>query len=357
MQELRARIAFVGDRVRREMAGQPAIAYEEFLAARNKAAPWTRAECWLEGYAMAQYRQAMADMLGPNRVRGYVRLAWAAACSPRLTVQRIGRVLRKRRRGSPVAVQPSPPTPLPEGEGSMSLPWPKKYDLFGIQTSATNYEEAAGLVLQAARQDQPAIVSLHAVHAIITACGDPARWALNLLYRAGLRERVYGPELMLRICRRAAAEAAPIYLYGSSPEVIDALTKKLPAKYPGLVIAGAESPPFRSLSPAEEDEMIGRINASGAKILFVGLGYPKQDYFAYKHRDRIRAVQVCVGAAFDFHAGTKKMAPPWMQRNGLEWLFRLCQEPRRLWHRYLVTNTVFATKLGLAMVRRSMKAI
>jgi exopolysaccharide biosynthesis WecB/TagA/CpsF family protein len=211
---------------------------------------------------------------------------------------------------------------------------------------------------------------LHAVHAIVTASRDPAlraavntfqivatdgqpvRWALNLLHGAGLRERVYGPELMLRICARAAAEGVPIYLYGSSPQVIESLKRTLPSKYPGLQIAGAESPPFRALSPEEEDETIGRINASGAGIFFVGLGYPKQDYFAYRFRDRIKAVQVCVGAAFDFHAGVKKMAPAWMQQSGLEWLFRLSQEPRRLWRRYLITNTVFVMKLLAAMTHR-----
>ncbi len=190
---------------------------------------------------------------------------------------------------------------------------------------------------------------------IVATDGQPVRWALNLLHKTQLRQRVYGPELMLRLCRRAAAEEVPIYLYGSAPEVIEALTANLRNKFSGLRIAGAEAPPFRPLSPEEEDETIRRINASGAKILFVGLGYPKQDYFAHRHRGRIRAVQVCVGAAFDFHAGTKRMAPRWMQRHGLEWVFRLCQEPRRLWYRYLVTNTVFLTKLSAALIRYKLR--
>ncbi|HEV3136869.1 MAG TPA: WecB/TagA/CpsF family glycosyltransferase, partial [Pirellulales bacterium] len=121
---------------------------------------------------------------------------------------------------------------------------------------------------------------------------------------------------------------------------------------PALTIAGAESPPFRSLSPEEDAAMIDRVNASGAGLFFIGLGCPKQDYFAADHADRIRAVQLCVGAAFDFHAGTKATAPEWMQRRGLEWLFRLYQEPRRLWKRYLVTNSIFVRKLAAQFIRQ-----
>jgi N-acetylglucosaminyldiphosphoundecaprenol N-acetyl-beta-D-mannosaminyltransferase len=117
-------------------------------------------------------------------------------------------------------------------------------------------------------------------------------------------------------------------------------------KFPRLRIAGAEAPPFRRLTPEEDEAMVQRINASGAGLVFIGLGCPKQDHFAADHMDHIQAVQVCVGAAFDFHAGNKRTAPAWMQRRGLEWLFRLFQEPRRLWKRYLVTNTLFLVKLA-----------
>jgi exopolysaccharide biosynthesis WecB/TagA/CpsF family protein len=175
--------------------------------------------------------------------------------------------------------------------------------------------------------------------------GQPVRWALNLLHKTGLRDRVYGPELMLRLTARAAEQGLPVYFHGSSPEVIDKLQANLSERFPTLRIAGAESPPFRELSPAEEDDMVRRINDSGAAIVFIGLGCPKQDRFAYQYRDRIRAVQVCVGAAFDFHAGTKRMAPPLMQRYGLEWLYRLASEPTRLWRRYLVTNSIFLARL------------
>ena len=251
------------------------------------------------------------------------------------------------------------------------LTWPPKHDVFGVQVSAVTYDEAVDVILAAAQRRVPAQVTLHAVHALITASNDeelrkrvntfdivapdgqPVRWALNLLWGAGLKDRVYGPELMLRLCRQAALLEVPIYLYGSMPDVLEKLSVNLEAGYPGLKIAGDESPPFRQLSPEESKETIERINNSGAGIVFIGLGAPKQDHFAYEHGEEIQAVQVCVGAAFDFHAGTLAMAPPWMQRRGLEWLYRLIREPRRLWKRYFVTNTIFLFKLARAMLRRS----
>jgi exopolysaccharide biosynthesis WecB/TagA/CpsF family protein len=242
--------------------------------------------------------------------------------------------------------------------------WPARHDLFGVLVSPTTYDEAIEVILQAAQNGEPAVVSLHAAHAIVTASDDPAlrdkvnrfqmvapdgqpvRWALNWLYNARLKDRVYGPELTLRLCRAAAERGMPIYLYGSSPETIAALCRNLVQKFPGLQIAGAEAPPFRALSSEEDAGVVQRINASGAGLVFIGLGCPKQDHFAADHATQIRGVQVCVGAAFDFHAGVKRTAPAWMQRRGLEWLFRVGQEPRRLWKRYLVTNTLFVLKLA-----------
>ena len=250
------------------------------------------------------------------------------------------------------------------------LVWPRKVSLLGVHVSVTDYEEATSLILEAARRRIPGTVACQAVHALVTASGDatmrtvvnafdlvtpdgqPIRWAMNLLHRTSLRQRVYGPTLTLRLCRRAAEEGVPVYLYGSLPEVVARLRANLTAWFPGLQVAGAESPPFRPLAPEEDEETVRRINSSGAGILLLGLGCPKQDLFAYEHRLRIRPVQVCVGAAFDFHAGSKRMAPPWMQCCGLEWLFRLLQEPRRLWRRYLVTNSVFIAKLATELIRR-----
>ncbi len=183
---------------------------------------------------------------------------------------------------------------------------------------------------------------------MITPDGQPVRWALNLLHGTKLKDRVYGPELMLRLCHRAADEGVPIYLYGGSPPVVETLRSNLQRLCPSLVVAGYESPPFRSLTPEEDRDVIDRINNSGARLCFIGLGCPKQDIFAYQHRETINAVQICVGAAFDFHAGAKSTAPEWLQRNGLEWLFRLVQEPRRLWRRYLKTNSIYLAKLLVA---------
>jgi N-acetylglucosaminyldiphosphoundecaprenol N-acetyl-beta-D-mannosaminyltransferase len=254
-----------------------------------------------------------------------------------------------------------------------TVQWPKKYDILGVRVSATTYDEAVKALLNAAHQRLPAVASCHAVHAVVVASGNPAlrqavntfqiitadgqpvRWALNLLHKTSLRDRVYGPEFMLRICQRAAEEDLPIYLYGSTAEVIDTLRANLLARYPQLRLAGAEAPPFRRLSSEEEEELVTRINRSGARIVFVGLGCPKQDIFAYEHRQRIQAVQVCVGAAFDFHAGLKRMAPQWMQRYGLEWFFRVCQEPRRLWQRYLLGNSIFIAKLTAQWIWKGIK--
>lgn len=250
---------------------------------------------------------------------------------------------------------------------STNIHWPEKHDVFGVRISATTCEEACDAILSAARARVPGIVSAFAVHAlieastsndlrnkanrfmIITPDGQPVRWALNWLHGTRLKHNVRGSELTWKLCERAAREGVSIYLYGSSPATLEALQANLRKNFPDLQIAGAESPPFRPLTPEEDAEMVARVNASGAGLMFLGLGCPKQDHFAAAHADRIQAVQLCVGAAFDFHAGTKSTAPEWMQRRGLEWLFRLWQEPRRLWKRYLVTNTVFLRKLMVAI--------
>ena len=248
--------------------------------------------------------------------------------------------------------------------------WPQKFDVLGVGISAAGYDTAVELVIEAGRRRQSAVVSHFAVHAVVSAAedanlreqvntfdlvapdGQPVRWALRWLYKIRLHDRCYGPEMMARVCQRAAAEGISIYLYGSTNEVLAKLGENLTARDPELQIAGSESPPFRALTPAEEDAMVCRINDSGAGIVFIGLGCPKQDRFAARFRNRLHAVQICVGAAFDFHAGTKKSAPPWMQRRGLEWLFRLWQEPGRLWRRYLTTNSVFVAKLAGQYIRQ-----
>lgn len=249
----------------------------------------------------------------------------------------------------------------------MAMSWPRKVDVFGVDISVTNYEQAVAAILQAAAQGQRGIVSCYAVHGVVTASrdpslrakmnsfelvtpdGQPVRWAMNLLHGAGLADRVYGPELMLRLCRAADLAGIPIYLYGSTPTVVESLQANLGRQVPELTIAGWEPNPHRPLTVEEDRALVKRINRSGARLVFIGLGCPRQELFAYDHREVIDGVQVCVGAAFDFHAGVKKMAPPWMQRHGLEWFYRLTQEPGRLWQRYLVTNSLFLYQLGKSL--------
>ena len=149
-----------------------------------------------------------------------------------------------------------------------------------------------------------------------------------------------------RFCEQAQLPAKPIFFYGSTEETLAKLKVNLLAAFPALKIAGMISPPFRPLTPDEDAAIVEQINASGAGVVFVSLGCPKQEMWMAAHRGRIHAVMVGVGAAFDYHAGTIKRAPKWMQDCGLEWLYRLASEPRRLWRRYLVTNTLFV--LGAA---------
>ncbi len=247
--------------------------------------------------------------------------------------------------------------------------WPEKRSILGVEVSATSYDDAVVAIMAAARRRRGGIVTAFPVHGVVTAArdprlkakinsfdmvvpdGQPVRWALNAIHRAGLADRVYGPELMLRLCRRAAEVDVGVYLYGSRPDVVGPLRDNLVRRFPKLRVVGCEAPPFRALTAEEDRAVVDRIQRSGAGLVFLGLGCPLQDEFAFSHRSRVDAVHVCVGAAFDFHSGNKRMAPRWMQRRGLEWLFRLCEEPRRLWRRYLVTNSIFAARLSVEFLR------
>jgi exopolysaccharide biosynthesis WecB/TagA/CpsF family protein len=251
---------------------------------------------------------------------------------------------------------------------SAAVSWPRKSEVFGVGVSAVTYDQVEELILAAAKQHHSATVTHISSHGLTMAArdakfrevinsfdiaapdGQPVRWSLNWFHRAGLKDRCYGPEMMLRLSRAAARQGVSIYLYGSSPDVLERLQWTLKQQCPNLVIAGVESPPFRALTPDETEKAIQRINESGAGIVFIGLGCPRQDQFAFENKHRIKAVQSCVGAAFDFHAGNKKMAPRWMQRHGLEWFYRLTQEPTRLWKRYLAIHTTFAFLLTRRMI-------
>ncbi|MBD2019678.1 WecB/TagA/CpsF family glycosyltransferase, partial [Leptolyngbya sp. FACHB-36] len=175
--------------------------------------------------------------------------------------------------------------------------------------------------------------------------GMPLVWGLRWL-GVPRQSRVYGPDLMLGLCQRAAREQIPIYLYGGAPAVLERLRSNLEEWFPGLAIAGTHAPPFRSLTPAEDAADIEQIRASGAAIVFVGLGCPKQERWMAQHHGRLPAVMVGVGAAFDFHSGRVSQAPRWMMARGLEWLYRLLKEPQRLWRRYLIYNPAFICLFG-----------
>lgn len=175
---------------------------------------------------------------------------------------------------------------------------------------------------------------------MVTPDGAPVAWMLRKLGHVN-QQRINGPDLMLKYCAVAAERGESIFLYGSTPETLTILQEVLASRFPALVIAGAYSPPFRPLTPEEDQAVIEQINASGAGSVWVSLGCPKQEKWMAEHRGKINAVMVGVGAAFDYHAGTIQRAPLWMQHAGLEWLHRLCSEPRRLWRRYFHTNSRF----------------
>lgn len=180
----------------------------------------------------------------------------------------------------------------------------------------------------------------------VTPDGMPVVWALRALgaRRAG---RVYGPDLMLALSALSAERGWAQFYLGGAPGVADALAQALTRRFPGLPVAGTYCPPFRALTLDEEQAMLAQVNASGAHVVWVGLGSPKQDLWMERYRARLAPpLLVAVGAAFDFFTGRQAQAPRWMQRSGLEWLFRLAQEPRRLWRRYLIYNPKFVFEFG-----------
>jgi N-acetylglucosaminyldiphosphoundecaprenol N-acetyl-beta-D-mannosaminyltransferase len=180
--------------------------------------------------------------------------------------------------------------------------------------------------------------------------GMPVAWMLRRL-GFDTQERINGPDLMWKYCAQAEHSGEVVYFYGSTDATLKLLSDNLLAAFPKLRIGGIYSPPFRAINEAEDEAIVASINASDAGVVFVGLGCPKQEKWMAAHRNRIHAVMIGVGAAFDYHAGTVQRAPLWMQRNGLEWLHRLCSEPNRLWKRYFVTNTLFIFGAGKQLVK------
>ena len=208
------------------------------------------------------------------------------------------------------------------------------------QQHESRYVCAANVHMLMEAYDSPEFQNVVNGADLVTPDGMPLVWMLRCLGYPQ-QERVYGPDLTLRLIEAAAMQEISVGFYGGTVETLAQLTNSFKEKHPNLQIKYSYSPPFRPLTTDEDESVILAMNASGAKILFVGLGCPKQERWMASHRGRIQVVMLGVGAAFDIHAGQKPQAPAWMQRVALEWLFRLGSEPRRLWRRYLLHNPRF----------------
>lgn len=211
-----------------------------------------------------------------------------------------------------------------------------------IDADARGYVTAAAVNLVMSAREDPETMDAVLGATLAVPDGQPLVWALRALGHRGA-SRIYGPDLMTCFLERAARNGTPVFLYGGRTEqALDDLSERLRRRHPGLRVVGGCSPPFRELTPQEEQSVVQQIDESGAAVVWVGTGQPKQERWMARMRPRLRApLLVGVGAAFDFHAGLVAQAPAWMQRAGLEWLFRLSREPRRLWRRYARYNPLF----------------
>lgn len=233
-----------------------------------------------------------------------------------------------------------------------------RQNVIGSPINQITWSDAVNTLALWGEQHESRVVCICNAHSVVTAKQDqefnqvlkhadmstpdgaPVAWMIKKV-SGQPQARINGPDLMLKYCEHAEKIGQSIYLYGGQESTLNILVDVLKSKYPNLKIAGYLSPPFRELNAEEKQKIIQDINASGAHTVWVGLGCPKQEKWMHEHKGKINAVMVGVGAAFDYHAGTIKRAPKWMQNSGLEWFHRLCSEPKRLWKRYLVTNTLF----------------
>ncbi|HEX2233409.1 MAG TPA: WecB/TagA/CpsF family glycosyltransferase [Thermoleophilaceae bacterium] len=265
---------------------------------------------------------------------------------------------------------------VPEGDRLPLTAVPvRTRELAGIPIAVTDYDEVMDVMDGMVETRERGYFCAAPVHALMVARNDPAMhealvrstmvlpdgmplvWAVNLLGER-LRDRVYGPELMLRYSRRCAERGHRVWLYGGRDQgSLAQLALSMRHRDPGIHVVGGYSPPFRPLTPAEEDAVVEQINEARPDVLWVGIGVPKQEKWMARMRDRLEVPVMCgVGAAFDFHSGRISQAPSWMQERGLEWIYRIAQEPRRLLPRYLWFNplfvTVFARQLLAERARR-----
>lgn len=250
----------------------------------------------------------------------------------------------------------------------MSLPALASRQIITSRIDATSYADACDRLQAWVQAGTSGYVIAANVHVVMTAYWQPdyaqvVNGALLVtpdgmplvlgLRRLGIpdQSRVYGPDLMLAWCDRAAQIGSPIYLYGGTALTLTKLQANLLAQFPGLIIAGAYAPPFRSLTPDEAAADRDRIQASGAEVVFVALGCPKQEIWMAQQQGELDAILIGVGAAFAFHSGEVSQAPRWMMALSLEWLYRLVTEPRRLWKRYLINNPAFVLLFGWQLLR------
>lgn len=244
-----------------------------------------------------------------------------------------------------------------------------RVDILGVRISAINPDQAVGEIESWIGRRERHYVNVCNVHTIMecqrdarlkhvvnnsglsTPDGMPLVW-LSRLHGFRSAARVYGPDLMLALCARSEATSHRHFFYGGAPGIAERLAEQLQRRFPALQIAGIHSPPFRKVGAIEDRAVLDRIDAARPDVVWVGLGTPKQDLWVADHRSRLQApVLIAIGAAFDFHAGVLRQAPRWMQRSGLEWSFRLAQEPRRLAYRYLVLNPMFVVNTILQATR------
>ncbi len=253
------------------------------------------------------------------------------------------------------------------------MPWPERPSetLLGVRVDRVDYHQAVARILEAARAHRPMRVAAANVHVVMEARADPdlgaalsrfelvvpdgqpLRWMLDALGAPRLGDRVYGPELMRRLCAAAARERLPVYFYGAGDATLSKMMAALSEREPSLEVAGAHAPPFGAALWTGAEADADRIRASGARIVFVGLGCPRQERWIGRYAARTGAACIGVGAAFDLLAGNTTMAPRWMQTRGLEWLYRLRHEPRRTWRRYLLHNPRFAVLAARQLLRRA----
>ena len=254
-----------------------------------------------------------------------------------------------------------PPTPHPDTQAVVATaPAAHTRELLGVPVAMVDYDAAIAVMdnlvaargkgyvcaapvhaLMEARDDAEMLAALRG-STLVVPDGMPLVWAANMLGEE-LTDRVYGPELMLRYSDRCAERGHRVWLYGGRDQgSLVQLALSMRRRHPGIQIVGGYSPPFRPLSDEEEREVASQINDARPDVLWVGIGVPKQEKWMARMRDRLDVPVMCgVGAAFDFHAGRISMAPRWMQERGLEWIYRIGQEPRRLLPRYLYTNPRF----------------